>query len=92
MIGDGARLMRALKNFTLDLHISDGYNEVNPPLLINENIIYGLGKKGFTTEMYQTLEGQYLSATEEFPITGMYANEVIDNINLPLRLTGGSNS
>jgi seryl-tRNA synthetase len=93
MKGDGARLMRALRNYTLDLHISNGYCEILPPLLLNEEVLYGLGKIPFFEEdMYKTNDGQFLSATEEFPITAMYSNEIIDINKLPLKLTGASTS
>jgi seryl-tRNA synthetase len=91
MTGEGAKLMRALRNFTLDLHTNDGYTEVIPPTLINEPSLYGLGKIPFFQEdMYKTDENLYLTATEEFPITAMFSNEILDIKSLPLRYTGSN--
>jgi len=91
LTGNGSKLMRALRDFTLDLHSKDGYIEVTPPTLIKEELLYGLGKIPFFVEdMYKTYDNLFLTATEEFPITAMFANEVLDVNSLPLKYTGSN--
>jgi seryl-tRNA synthetase len=86
--GFGAQLMRALRNFTLDLHINAGYEEVLPPVIMNDKPFYGLGKLPlFEEDMYQTTNRQFLSGTEEHPITALYMDETIDSKTLPIKLT-----
>jgi seryl-tRNA synthetase len=88
LTGKGAELMRALRNFTLDTHIQAGYNEVLPPIIMNDTPYYGLGKLPlFEEDMYQTIDRQFLSGTEEHPLTAMYMNEVIDEEKFPIKLT-----
>jgi len=91
LTGFGAKLLRALRNFTLDLAVNDGYVETLQPTLIKEELLYGLGKIPFFQEdMYQTDDKLYLTATEEFPITAMYANEVLDINKLPIKVTSSN--
>jgi seryl-tRNA synthetase len=94
LTGDGARLMRALRNFTLDLHINEaGYTEVLPPIIMNKEPLFGLGKLPlFEDDMYQTIEHQFLAGTEEHPLTAMYMDEVLNVSDLPLKLTSSSTS
>lgn len=89
--GDGAKLMRAIRNYTLDLHNRAGYFEIQPPVLINPTILYGTGHLPKAREdMFETLNGQFLSPTEEVPLTGLYANEVLESNLLPLKLTSST--
>lgn len=88
--GKGARLQRALINFFLDEAISQGYKEVQPPILINEDSGFGTGqlpdKEG---QMYVTKEeGLYLIPTAEVPITNLYRDEIIDAKELPIKMAG----
>jgi seryl-tRNA synthetase len=86
--GRGAEIMRALRNFTLDLHIKNGYTEVLPPVIMNDKPFYGLGKLPlFEEDMYQTTNRQFLSGTEEHPLTAMYMDETLDGKELPIKLT-----
>jgi seryl-tRNA synthetase len=87
--GNGSKLLRALRDFTLDLAEQNGYVEIQPPMLIKEELLYGLGKIPFFQEdMYATADKTYLPATEEFAITAMHANETLLATNLPLKYTG----
>jgi seryl-tRNA synthetase len=86
LTGEGAILMRALRNFTLDTHIEAGYTEVLPPIIMNAEPYYGLGKLPlFEEDMYQTIDRQFLSGTEEHPLTSMYMNETLET--LPVKVT-----
>ncbi len=88
--GKGARLQRALINFFLDQAIENGYKEVQPPILINEDSGFGTGqlpdKEG---QMYVTKEeGLYLIPTAEVPITNLFRDEIIDIKDLPIKVAG----
>ncbi len=91
MVKDGARLMRALRDFTLDMHNQAGYTEVMAPVILNDQPLYGLGKLPlFKEDMYETVDGQFLVGTEEHSLTAMYMNETIDSAILPIKLTSSS--
>lgn len=88
--GKGARLQRALINFFLDEATKAGYNEVIPPLLINEASGYGTGqlpdKEG---QMYHAqVDDLYLIPTAEVPITNLYRDEIIPADQLPIKNVG----
>ena len=87
--GKGARLQRALINFFLDEAIKVGYYEIQPPILINEDSGFGTGqlpdKEG---QMYHiTADGLYLIPTAEVPVTNVYANEIIKENEIPVKMT-----
>lgn len=89
--GDGARLMRALRNFTLDVANQFGFTEMQPPILINDHILQGTGHLPKSKEdMFETLNGQFLSPTEEVPLTGYYNKEIIDVNLLPIKMTSST--
>ena len=86
----GAKLQRSLINFFLDKNISQGYNEIQPPLLVNEDSGFGTGqlpdKEG---QMYHIQnENLYLIPTAEVPITNIYRNSILKIHELPIKLTG----
>jgi seryl-tRNA synthetase len=88
--GKGARLQRALINFFLDRATSKGYNEVQPPILVNEESGYGTGqlpdKEG---QMYHaTIDNLYLIPTAEVPITNMYRDVILKETDLPIKYCG----
>ncbi|WP_282036036.1 serine--tRNA ligase [Saccharicrinis aurantiacus] len=85
--GKGARLQRALINFFLDEGQKAGYNEVLPPILVNEASGFGTGqlpdKEGM---MYHaTADNLYLIPTAEVPVTNIYRDEVVKEEDLPLK-------
>ncbi|HMJ69681.1 MAG TPA: serine--tRNA ligase [Cyclobacteriaceae bacterium] len=88
--GKGARLQRALINFFLDEAISQGYTEVQPPIVVNEASGYGTGqlpdKEG---QMYFIGEDNlYLIPTAEVPITNLYRDVILTDENLPVKNVG----
>ncbi|TLX77791.1 serine--tRNA ligase [Labilibacter sediminis] len=85
--GKGARLQRALINFFLDEGEKAGYNEVLPPIVVNEDSGFGTGqlpdKEGM---MYHaTADNLYLIPTAEVPVTNIYRDEVVKEEELPLK-------
>ncbi len=85
----GALLERALANFMLDLHVSEhGFMEILPPLLVNTETITGTGQlPKFEVDLFKTTEGLYLIPTAEVPLTGIYANEILKEQDLPYYFT-----
>lgn len=85
--GRGARLQRALINFFLESAIESGFNEVEPPYVVNEDSGYGTGqlpdKEG---QMYHVgLDNLYLIPTAEVPVTNIYRDVILDEKDLPIR-------
>jgi len=88
--GKGARLQRALINFFLDQAQAQGYFEVQPPILVNEDSGYGTGqlpdKEG---QMYFAQADQlYLIPTAEVPITNLYRDVIVNRSDLPIKNVG----
>ena len=88
--GKGARLERALINFFLDEAHAAGYEEIIPPLLVNEDSARGTGqlpdKEG--QMYYVTKDDLYLIPTAEVPITNIYRNVILKDQDFPIKLTG----
>ena len=86
----GARLERALLNFMLDLHTGEhGYEEVEPPFMVNSATMRGTGQlPKFAEELYRC-EGDdlWLIPTAEVPLTNLRAGEILKEEELPLYLT-----
>lgn len=85
--GLGARLVRALSNFMLDLHTREhGYREVSPPYLVNRATMTGTGQlPKFADEMYTvTADELYLIPTAEVPLTNLYRDEILEARQLPM--------
>jgi len=87
LIGQGARLERALINFMLDLHSGKGYREVLPPILVNSASLTGSGQlPKFAEESFRCADDDlWLTPTAEVPITSFHRDEVIPAEQLPLR-------
>ncbi|MEM5501411.1 serine--tRNA ligase [Ahrensia kielensis] len=87
--GGLARLERALGQFMLDMHTSEhGYMEVNPPLMVRDDAMYGTGQlPKFTEDLYQTKEGHWLIPTAEVSLTNIVSGEILDVETLPRRYT-----
>jgi seryl-tRNA synthetase len=83
--GDGARLVRALVNFMLDLHTQEhDYVEIAPPLLVTEAAAQGTGNLPTLAEdMYVTVDGLYLIPTAEVPVTNLHRDEILVASDLP---------
>ncbi|MFL2996910.1 MAG: serine--tRNA ligase [Cytophagales bacterium] len=86
-INEGAKLQRALINYFLDQANENGYSEIQPPILINEESGFGTGqlpdKEG---QMYKIEnESLYLIPTAEVPITNIYRKKILDKDSLPIK-------
>ncbi|MET0221038.1 MAG: serine--tRNA ligase [Tardiphaga sp.] len=87
-----ARLERAIGQFMIDLHTNEhGYMEVNPPLLVKDEAMFG------TTQLPKFEDDQFwvtgdgfrlgLSPTAEVPLTNLVRESILDEKELPLRMT-----
>ena len=90
--GKGSRLQRALINFFLDEARIAGYEEIQPPLVVNEDSGFGTGqlpdKEG---QMYHVTEDNlYLIPTAEVPVTNIYRDVILDAKDLPFKNTAYS--
>ena len=84
--GPGARLVRALVTFMLDLHTREhGYEELWIPFAVNRASMFGTAQfPKFEDEQYGlTNEDLFLIPTAEVPITNLYRDEILDGTTLP---------
>ncbi|WP_442578359.1 serine--tRNA ligase [Mesorhizobium sp. ASY16-5R] len=90
--GQLARLERALGQFMLDLHTTEhGYMEVQPPLLVRDEVLYGTGSlPKFEEDLFFVRHGEGrlgLIPTSEPPLTNLVREEILKHDQLPLRYT-----
>ncbi|WP_282076368.1 serine--tRNA ligase [Epibacterium ulvae] len=87
--GAVARIHRALAQFMVDTHVDqNGLTEVNSPVLVRDEAMYGTDKlPKFGEDSYQTTGGEWLVPTSEVPLTYSVAGDVLDESDLPLRMT-----
>ena len=86
--GKGARLQRALINFFLDFNTNAGYQEVEPPIMVNEASGFGTGqlpdKEG---QMYHaTADNFYMVPTAEVPVTNIFRDVILANNEFPVKM------
>ncbi|EIM75335.1 seryl-tRNA synthetase [Nitratireductor aquibiodomus RA22] len=87
--GQLARLERALGQFMLDLHTQEhGYTEVQPPLLVRDDAMFGTGQlPKFTEDLFRAGDDHWLIPTAEVSLTNLVREEILDGEKLPLRFT-----
>ena len=84
--GKGAKLQRALVQFMLDFHEKNGFTEINPPQLVNRKTAFGTGNlPKFDDQLYKTNDDLILVPTAEVPVTNIYADEILNEKDLPMR-------
>lgn len=90
-----ARLERAIGQFFLDVHTGDhGYTEVNPPLLVKDDAMFGTAQlPKFREDQFAAGaigsggEGYWLIPTAEVSLTNLVRESILDEKELPMRLT-----
>ncbi len=89
MRGQLARLSRALGQFMIDLHTTEfGYSETIVPLLVNDDTAFGTGQlPKFGDDLFRTTTGYWMIPTAEVPLTNLARDLIIDENQLPWRLT-----
>jgi seryl-tRNA synthetase len=86
LAGMGARLIRALAGFMLDLHTQEhGYLEIAPPYLVNRATLTGTGQlPKFAEEVYASpADDLFLIPTAEVPVTNIHRDEILEAKDLP---------
>ena len=85
--GAGAALERALINFMIDVHTSNGYVEILPPFIANADSLRGTGNLPKFEEDLFRLQGTnyYLIPTAEVPVTNIHRDEILNESDLPIR-------
>jgi seryl-tRNA synthetase len=89
LYGQLAQLERALAQFMLDLHTREfGYREVSPPLLVRDETMFGTAQlPKFAEDQFRTTTGLWLIPTAEVTLTNLAADEMLEESQLPQRLT-----
>ena len=84
-----ARMERALGQFMLDMHTTEhGYTETSPPLLVRDEALFGTGQlPKFSEDLFKTTDGRWLIPTAEVPLTNLVREQILDDKQLPVRLT-----
>jgi seryl-tRNA synthetase len=85
--GLGARMVRGLLNFFMDMHSREhGYEEVWPPQLVTRQTMTGTGQlPKFEDDAYATSNDDlFLIPTAEVPVTNLYRDEILDGSQLPM--------
>jgi seryl-tRNA synthetase len=84
-----ARLERAIGQFMLDLHTNEhGYAEINPPLMVRDEAMFGTAQlPKFREDQFPVGDGYWLIPTAEVPLTNLVRESIVDEKQLPMRLT-----
>lgn len=86
--GMGARMERALINFMIDTHNQAGFKEWWPPVITNQDSLYGTGQlPKFEEDLYHVQPDFYLIPTAEVQLTNIHRDEILDASQLPLLYT-----
>ncbi len=90
--GAVARIHRALAQFMLDIHTNEnGLTEVAAPVLVREDAMYGTNQlPKFAADSYRTEDGLWLIPTSEVTLTNSVRELILDEEELPIRLTAHS--
>ena len=85
-----ARLERALGQLMLDVHTGKehGYTEVSPPILVRDDVMFGTAQlPKFADDQFRTTNDFWLIPTAEVPLTNLVRESIVDEVQLPMRLT-----
>src|ERR1700730_16350791 len=84
-----ARLERALSQLFLDMHTGEhGYTEVNPPILVRDEAMFGTAQlPKFAEDQFRTTTDLWLIPTAEVSLTNLVRDWIIEESALPLRFT-----
>jgi len=86
--GDIAKLQRALITFMLDEAASNGYQEFYLPYIVNKESLLGTGQlPKFEEDQFKISDRLYLSPTAEVQLTNMFRDTVLDEKELPMKVT-----
>ncbi len=91
--GAAARLERSLIQFMLDVHSDEhSYQEMIPPFIANSKSFEGVGQfPKFKEDVFHLTGFDYaLIPTAEVPVTNFYAEEILEEADLPQRFAAYS--
>jgi len=90
--GDLALLNMALINFARDYMIKQGFEYVEPPLMIHKKILNGVYSNAEIAQMAYKIDGEdlYLIATSEHPLIGQFIDRTLKKKDLPIKQTSYS--
>ncbi|RLA07669.1 MAG: serine--tRNA ligase [Gammaproteobacteria bacterium] len=86
-----AKLHRVLIQFMIDAHTDNNYTELYVPYIVNSKSLYGTGNlPKFADDLFKIKSDKendfYLIPTAEVPVTNIYANKIIKDSDLPLKM------
>ncbi|MBE6382262.1 MAG: serine--tRNA ligase [Lentisphaerae bacterium] len=90
ILGQGAKLQRALIQYMLDVHCrQQGYTEMLPPFVVNSDSMTGTGQlPKFAEDLYHCqIDDFWLIPTAEVPVTNYYRDDILNAKDLPIKLT-----
>jgi seryl-tRNA synthetase len=88
LIGEIAKLQRALIAFMLDKAEGHGYTEHYLPMVANSQSLTSTGQlPKFSEDLFQLTDDYYLIPTAEVPLTNLYRNQIVDMNKFPLKLS-----
>ncbi len=90
ILGQGAKLQRALIQYMLDVHCREqGYTEMLPPFVVNSDSMTGTGQlPKFAEDLYHCqIDDFWLIPTAEVPVTNFYRDDILSAKDLPIKLT-----
>ena len=86
--GSLAKLQRALISLMLDTAQKNGYEEYYLPYMANRESLIGTGNlPKFEEDLFKTSDNLYLIPTAEVPLTNIYRDVLINEEQLPIKLT-----
>lgn len=85
--GLGARLERAVINYFLNTHTSNGYTEIFPPYMVNRAAMTGTGQlPKFEEDAFKVADTDYfLIPTAEVPVTNLFRGDILSAEELPVK-------
>lgn len=85
LMGNGARLSRAIAQFFLDRAHANGYTEVAPPMLVTRATMWSTGQlTKFSDAMFQDQDADlFMIPTAEVPLTALHGDEILDGATMP---------
>ena len=85
---DIAKLQRALISFMLDVAEKNGYEERYVPFMANTRSLTGTGQlPKFEEDLFKITEDLFLIPTAEVPLTNLYADSILEQGSLPIKVT-----
>jgi len=85
---DIAKLHRALISLMLDVAEKNGYKERYVPFMANSRSLTGTGQlPKFEEDLFKITEDLFLIPTAEVPLTNLYADSILEQGSLPIKVT-----